>query len=34
MRATQSSERSNDTRWAITETASAVEAWVFAQRIA
>ena len=32
MRATRSSERSNDTRWAITDTASAVEAWVFAQR--
>ena len=28
---TRSSERSNDTRWAITETASAAEAWVLAQ---
>ena len=32
MRATRSSERSNDRRCAITETASAAEAWVFAQR--
>ena len=32
MLAIRSSERSNDRRWAITETDSAAEAWVLAQR--
>ena len=33
MPATASSERSKETRCAITETASAAEAWVLAQRV-